>query len=189
MSSQPKNPSDLAKMIETRSPSKNRMNPPFDPATARQYNMRIDRNGTWHYQGTPINRIALSRLFSTVLKKDQDGVYWLATPVEHGQIEVEDVPFTAVSVESEDSGTRQTLHFRTNFDEIVTAGPDHPIRITENRDTGEPTPYIIVRDNLEARLLRPVYYELAELAVENERCPGQLGVWSGGMFFVLGLAE
>lgn len=132
----------------------------------------------------------MARLFSTVLRRDDDGRYWLITPFERGIIEVEDAPFTAVELALEGTGSGMSLRFRTNFDEWVSAGPDHPISVALDTTTGEPSPYIRVRDNLDALILRPVFYELAEIA-EPARRNGKtvLGVWSGGAFFELGAAE
>src|SRR5713101_5125508 len=148
--------------------------------------MRIARDGTWFYRGSPINRVPLVKLFASVLRREPDGLYWLVTPAERGRVRVEDVPFIAVAVDREGEGRDQNLIFRTNLDEFVTAGPDHPLRIETAAD-GTPAPYILVRPGLEARLARPVFYELAEWGGEElitgER---QFGVWSGGMFFRLG---
>ena len=157
--------------------------------------MRIARDGTWFYRGSPINRMPLVKLFASVLRREPDGLYWLVTPAERGRVTVEDVPFIAVAVDAEGAGRDQKLIFRTNLDEIVTAGPDHPLRIETAAD-GTPAPYILVRPGIEARpgleakLARPVFYELAELGQE-ELIAGesQFGVWSGGMFFRLGDVE
>ncbi len=148
--------------------------------------MRIARDGTWFYRGSPIGRLPLVKLFASVLRRDADGRYWLVTPAERGRIEVEDVPFLAVALTVEGSGHNQRLIFRTNLDEFVTAGPDKPLRV-ETAVSGEPAPYIQVRDNLEARIARPVFYDLVELGTE-EQVGGipQFGVWSAGMFFRLG---
>ena len=148
--------------------------------------MRIARDGTWFYRGSPINRMPLVKLFASVLRREGDGIYWLVTPAERGRITVEDAPFIAVAVEIEGEGRDQRLTFRTNLDEIVTAGPDHPLRVETAAD-GTPAPYILVRPGIEARLARPVFYELAELGIE-EVIDGEsrFGVWSDGVFFELG---
>lgn len=151
--------------------------------------MRIDRNGTWFYHGSPIGRKALVRLFSTVLKREDDGSYWLETPVEKGRVEVEDVPFLAVEMETEGEGRNTRLRFRTNVEDWVTLDDDHPLRVEHDADTGEPSPYITVRPGIEARLARPVYYELVEHGVEEDTGDGQevhYGVWSNGTFFPMG---
>ena len=137
--------------------------------------MRIARDGTWFYRGTPINRQALVKLFATVLRRDDDGGYSLVTPVERGRVTVEDAPFLAVEVNSEGAGRDRKLSFRTNLDEIVAAGPDHPLRI-EVSANDEPE--------------RPVFYELVDLAdAERGDAGGPFGLWSGGLFFDLGDPE
>ena len=152
----------------------------------------IRRDGTWLYRGSPIARKELVCLFASVLKREADGSFWLETPAERGQIEVEDAPFIAVELDWTGDGHRQTLSFRTNVDQVVTAGPDHPIRVAHDLLTCEPTPYILVRAGagergVEARINRAVYYELVALAVpEWVGCRRMLGVWSRGRFFSLG---
>ena len=151
--------------------------------------MRIARDGTWFYRGSPIARQRLVKLFATVLRREDDGSYWLVTPAERGRVAVEDAPFLAVEVNSEGAGTDRRLIFRTNLDEIVAAGPEHPLRF-DNAASGEPTPYIMVRKGLEARLNRPVFYELVDLAdAERGDGGGAFGLWSGGMFFDFGDPE
>lgn len=157
------------------------------PETCGAFDIRIDGDGVWHYQGSPIGRIALVKLFATVLRRDAEGGYWLVTPAEAGRIEVEDVPFTAVELSATGSGASQTITLRTNVDDIVTVDAEHPIRVEHDPESGEPRPYVLVRDGLEARLLRPVYYHLVELGVEEGSGDDQIyGVWSGGHFFPLG---
>ena len=148
--------------------------------------MRIARDGTWFYRGSPINRIPLVKLFASVLRREPDGGYWLVTPAERRRIEVEDVPFLAVALTAEGEGRDRRLIFRTNLDEFVTAGPENPLRV-ETAASGAPAPYILVRDRIEARLARPVFYELVELGTEEPAGDAlEFGVWSGGMFFRLG---
>lgn len=157
----------------------------------KDFEMRIARDGTWYHQGDPIKRIALVKLFATVLKRDEEGLFWLETPVEKGRIEVEDAPFVAVELQEEGEGRQQVLRFRTNLDEWVEAGPDHPIRVEQDRETGEPSPYIGVKagpaGGLEALIARPVFYRLVELAESREEEGEEiLGLWSHGQFFTLG---
>jgi hypothetical protein len=148
--------------------------------------MRIARDGTWFYRGSPIGRLALVKLFASVLRRERDGSYSLVTQAERGRIEVEDVPFLAVALTVQGEGREQELIFRTNLDDIVTAGPDNPLRI-ETAANGEPAPYILVRDDLEARLARSVFYDLVELGIQAPiRETRQFGVWSRGRFFLLG---
>jgi len=151
--------------------------------------MRIARDGTWFYRGSPIGRKPLVKLFSTVLRRE-NGEFWLVTPVERGRILVDDSPFVAVEVEAEGEGRARRLSFRTNVDDIVTADAGHPIRVDHDPATGEPRPYVTVRDGLEARILRPVYYHLVEMGeFETRDGAEQLGVWSSGRFFPLGRVE
>lgn len=154
------------------------------PIDCGHFGLRIARDGKWYYRGSPIQRKPLVTLFSSVLMRDENGQYWLETPAERGRIDVDDAPFTAVEMDVEGSGSDQRLIFRTNLDQIVTAGPDHPIRVAFDESTGEPSPYVRVRDRLDALLTRPVYYALADLVVAD-RDGGPLGVWSEGVFFAL----
>ena len=150
--------------------------------------MRIGRDGTWYYRGSAIQRKPLVTLFSSVLKRDNSGRFWLETPVERGRIDVDDAPFVAVVMVNSGTGETQTLTFHTNLDEIVTADSDHPIRVEMDAESGEPSPYIHVRDGLDALIVRSVYYQLADLAVSRQD-DGVLGVWSGGIYFELGRAS
>lgn len=159
------------------------------PAEARDFDIRIGRDGVWFYRGSPILRQRLCRLFATVLQRDADGVYWLVTPGERGRIEVEDAPFLAVELAVEGEGDSQRLRFRTSLDHWVTADADHPIRVSVDPRTGEPSPYVMFRDGLEALIARPVFYELVDRAEERERGGRRvLGVASDGVFFELGEA-
>ena len=154
------------------------------------YAIRIARCGTWYYRGSQISRKPLVSLFASVLKREPDGGYVLETPVERGRIEVEDAPFVAVELFWRDCACpetgkpRQCLTFRTNLDEMVTADAAHPIRVALCPATREPRPYIMVRPGLEARISRPVFYELVALA-QPETIDGRevLGIWSEGIFF------
>ena len=154
------------------------------PPGLRDFQLRIGRDGTWYYRGSPIQRKAMVCLFASVLRRESDGGYWLETPVERGPIEVEDVPFIAVEMYWRDCGGRQCLTFRTNLDELVTADHDHPIRVALDPESGEPRPYVTVRPGLEARIGRAVFYEMVALG-QCECIGGRdiLGVWSEGVFF------
>ena len=154
-------------------------NPPF----CGDLDMRIARDGTWFYLGTPIGRKGLVKLFSSIIRKDGDD-YFLVTPVEKVGITVEDAPFVAVDFEAKGDGADQTLTFLTHVDDVVTAGPDHPIRVTRDPETGEPSPYILVRANLEALIDRKSFYRLVDLGT-TEPVDGTdwFGLWSGGRFF------
>lgn len=173
------------------------MHGPSPGESCGDFDIRIARDGTWYYKGTPINRLPLVKLFASVLRREVDGSYWLVTPAERGMIVVEDAPFVAVDVDrlpvdvppdAEDA----SLIFRTNLDETVVAGPEHPIRVEVDADTGEPAPYIEVRDGLEALIGRATFYRLVEFAVERDDPSNGarvLGVWSKGQFFPLGAGE
>ena len=173
------------------------MRQPFDPdalldaiirgeRSCGDFAMRIARDGTWFYQGTPIGRLPLVKLFASVLRRSPDGRYWLVTPAEQGLIEVEDVPFVAVEVACDGSGPGQQIRLRTNLDEWVAVGEAHPLTMRLQPD-GSLAPYVRVRDALDARMTRPAFYHLVELA---EAMPNSveevIGVWSGGQFFPLG---
>ena len=157
------------------------------PIDCGHFDIRIARDGTWYYRDSPIARMPLVRLFSTVLRRDEQGGYWLVTPAERGRITVDDAPFIAVELARHGAGPSQELIFRTNIDDSVAAGRDHPLRVVNDPATGEPNPYILVRNGLEARLSRPVFYELVELGQEERVGDATLyGVWSKGEFFPLG---
>lgn len=162
-------------------PPVHKWNPPF----CGDIDMRIARDGAWYYMGTPIGRKPMVRLFSTILRRDDDDKYYLVTPVEKVGIRVDDAPFLAVELAAAGAGRDQTLTFRTNVDDYVTADADHPIRVEIDGDSGEPAPYILVRDRLEALIARAVFYDLVDLAEERQ---GILGIWSSGQFFAIGPA-
>ncbi|QNA83457.1 DUF1285 domain-containing protein [Sphingomonas sp. So64.6b] len=153
----------------------------WNPTHCGDSEMRIARDGTWFHQGSPIGRQAMVRLFSTILRREPDGAYVLVTPVEKLDIIVEDAPFVAVEMKAEGEGRNARLAFRLNTGDLVTAGHDHPLRF-EDREDG-PRPYLHVRGGLEALVARPVYYELASIALAGEDVPP--GIWSDGSFFAL----
>jgi hypothetical protein len=157
----------------------------WNPPNAGRIDIVIRRDGSWVHEGGVIGREALVRLFSTVLRKDPDGVY-LVTPHEKLKIEVEDAPFTAVRVDR----AGEALRFVTNVGDVVEAGPEHPIRI-ETDASGEPRPYVHVRAGLEALITRPVFYELVEMAEARAAEGGgvELGVASDGAWFPIGRLE
>jgi len=143
--------------------------------------MRIARDGTWYHEGAPIGRPAMVRLFSTILRRERDGRHVLVTPVEKLDIEVEDAAFVAVEVKSEGAAQARRLAFRLNTGDVVVAGPDHPLVFRGGAEG--PLPYLAVRGGLEALVARPVYYELANIALEEAAEPA--GLWSGGAFFAM----
>ncbi len=169
-----------------------RRGPAGGPVDCGQLPFLIRRDGTWLYRGSPINRRELVCLFSSVLRREPDGTFLLETPAERGRIEVEDTPWLAVELDWTGSGRDQVLSFRTNVDQILVAGDEHPIRVVDRCGGSSPIPYIHVRGEpgpgaLEARIGRSVYYELVALSVPGH-CGGRdcLGVWSCGRFFPIG---
>lgn len=155
----------------------------WNPDFCGDIDMRIARDGTWFYLGTPIGRAPMVKLFSSILKIE-DGKYYLVTPVEKVGITVDDTPLHAVDFETEGSGAAQVLRFVTKTDDEVEAGPDNPIRVERDDKTGEPSPYIHVRRGLWARIDRKSFYRLIELGC-HEVVDGHswFGLWSLGRFF------
>ena len=151
-------------------------NPPF----CGDLDMRIARDGTWFYLGTPIGRAGLVKLFSSIIRKDGDD-YFLVTPVEKVGITVDDAPFVAIDFDASGDGEAQDLRFETHVGDHVTAGPDNPIRVAFD-ENAEPSPYVLIRRNLEALVDRKSFYRLVDLGVHKD---GWFGVWSGGVFFPL----
>jgi hypothetical protein len=161
-------------------PPVERWNPPF----CGDIDMEIRADGTWFYMGTPIGRAPLVRLFSTVLRKDEDGKTYLVTPVERVGIRVVDAPFLAVEMNASGEGAAQTLTFRTNVGDVVEAGPEHPLRFVIAGENNELKPYLLVRGRLEALVSRAVMYDLVELG-ETIEIDGinMFSVRSGGVVF------
>ena len=157
----------------------------WNPTHCGTSDMRIARDGTWFHQGSPIGRIEMVRLFSTILRRESDGGYVLVTPVEKLDIAVEDAPFVAVEMKAEGDGRAAKLAFRLNTGDLVTAGAAHPLRFEQTPDG--PRPYLHVRGTigagLEALVARSVYYELAQIALAGDDMPP--GVWSDGVCFAL----
>jgi uncharacterized protein len=151
----------------------------WNPTHCGEAGLEILRDGTWRHEGTRMTREALVRLFASILRKDADGETYLVTPVEKIKVRVEDAPFLAIRVDRAGGGREQSLVFTTNVGDMVTAGREHPLRVSFNA-TGEPRPYVLVRGRLEARVLRAPFFELADWSVAHQ---GRLGVWSGGAFF------
>lgn len=162
----------------------------WNPEFCGDLDMRIARDGTWFYMGTPIGRERLVRLFSTILRHDEDGKYYLVTPVEKVGITVDDAPFLAVAMKVEGEGRDQALTFTTSVGDETVAGSDHPLRFEIDDETGEPAPYVHVRARLDALINRATFYDLVELGVEEEH-EGErwFGIWSGGVFFPFMLAR
>lgn len=153
----------------------------WNPTHCGDSEMRIAADGTWYHQGSPIRREAMVRLFSSILRREPDGRHVLVTPVEKLDVAVDDAPFVAVEMKAEGEGRDAMLAFRLNTGDLVTASAAHRLRFVQAQDG--PRPYLHVRGGLEALVARPVYYELAEIAVPGDG--GAAGVWSGGAFFAL----
>lgn len=154
-----------------------RWNPPY----CGDIGLKIRGDGTWLYQGSPIGRMGLVKLFASILRKDDDGRTYAVTPVEKIAVDVEDAPFVAVEMAVAGTGDRQALTFRTNVDDVVTVDAAHPLRFVSAPPDGGLKPYVRVRGRLDALVTRAVYADLVALAVENDA--GALGLWSGGVWW------
>jgi uncharacterized protein len=166
-------------------PPVERWNPPF----CGDLDMRIAADGTWFYLKTPIGRPALVKLFASVLKREGDK-YFLVTPVEKCGLQVEDAPFLAVEMKAEQGANGRVLHFRTNVDDWVACGPEHPLRFEPESGTGGLKPYLHVRRDLWAKVTRALFFDLVEVGEERD-VAGRLmfGVVSMGSFFAMAGAE
>lgn len=173
----------------------------WNPPYCGDIGLKIRGDGTWLYQGSPIGRPALVKLFASVLRKDADGRTYLVTPAEKIDVEVEDAPFLAVEMDVQGRGRDQQLVFRTNVDDVVACGPQHPLRFCEQQPGRGLKPYVLVRGRLEALLTRALLYDLVALAVDKAGTDlmhtdraGKgghdqhrvAGLWSGGEFFPIG---
>jgi uncharacterized protein len=156
-------------------------NPPF----CGDIEMRIASDGSWHYQNSPIRRSAMVKLFSSILRLEEDGRYYLVTPVEKVGIQVDDCPFVAQLLEVEGQGKDQKLWFITNTGDRVLADKDHPIEVSIDPITDAPHPRLLCRSNLYALIARNVFYQIADL-IERQPLNGEPGIWSAGCFFTFG---
>lgn len=160
----------------------------WNPDFCGDLDMRIARDGTWFYNGTPIGRMPLVKLFSSILKIE-DGKYFLVTPVEKVGIQVDDAPFVATDFEVDTPGDNQVIRFTTHVGDETEAGPDNPIRVVRDPKTGEPSPYVHVRRGLEALIDRKSFYRLVDIGtVQTHDGAEWFGLRSGGMFFPVQLA-
>ncbi len=155
----------------------------WNPDYCGEMDMIIKADGSWWHEGSRITRRGLVELFASVLRKDEDGRTYLVTPVEKLGIQVERAHFLAIRVDAMGYGEAQRLFFKTNLEETVEVGPDNPISVMTDPETMEPDPRVLVRGRLDAAITRAVFYELVDLATEQD---GTLGVWAGGQFFPLG---
>ena len=152
----------------------------WNPEYCGDIGMEIKSDGTWYYMGTPITRQKIVKLFSRILRREKDNSFVLVTPVEKVLIKVADAPFIATFVEIIGEGKNLNLKFDTNVDDTIVASKDYPIRVSIDKNTNEPSPYVLIRKNLEAKISRSVFYELVNIA---EHYNNKFGVWSGGSFF------
>lgn len=183
------NPMEISKILKEYQADNPKGLPPvhlWNPPFCGDLDMRIARNGQWYYMGTPIGRKPLYKLFSTVLRRDEDDSYYLVTPVEKVRIQVDDAPFVAILVDRSVEEGVPSLRFTTQTDDEIVAGPDHRLWVQTDPETGEPAPYLHVRARLHALISRNVFYQLVEWG-EERVIDGRhvLGVASGGEFFVI----
>jgi len=155
----------------------------WNPPYCGDIGLAIQSDGTWSYRGSPIRRMALVKLFARVLRREADGRYYLVTPAEKVDVAVEDAPFLAVEMETWGEGADQRIVFRTNVDDIVACGPEHPLRFVAQAPSGGLKPYLRVRGSLEALLTRALTLDLVERAIPDSE--GRLVVWSNGACFRL----
>lgn len=182
------NPDDRMQSLLAAAETAGRGLPPvekWNPDHCGVMDLVIRRDGSWWHEGKRITRERLVKLFARILRKDDDGVHYLVTPVEKQAVTVEAAPFVAVRVDRAERDGKPVLIFTTNLGDVTEAGPDRPIRVEIDPETGEPSPFVRVRGRLEALIARPAFYELAEMAEERG---GKLGVVSNGEFFALGPA-
>jgi uncharacterized protein len=158
----------------------------WNPPYCGDIGLKIRTDGVWLYQGSPIGRMTLVKLFASILRKDADGKTYLVTPAEKIDVDVEDAPFLAVDMAIVGEGSQQALTFRTNVDDVVTVDAEHALRFVRQDPDGGLKPYIIVRGRLEALVTRAVYADLAALAVPRDARSPALGIWSGGTWWEVG---
>lgn len=183
------NPDKLVEQVQKT--AKNLNQPPLEkwhPELSGDMDLRINRDGQWIHKGEPLGREAIIKLFSTILRREEDDQYYLVTPVEKWRIQVEDTPLLAHSLVVEGSGEEQIIRLTTNVGETLEVGDEHPLDVGSYEDSGQPRPVIRVRHGLEARLVTAAYYDLAAHVVEKT-VDGKpvLGVFSHGNFYKIGL--
>lgn len=162
----------------------------WNPEHCGTMDLVIRRDGSWWHEGRRITRERLVKLFARILRKDDDGVHYLVTPVEKQAVQVETAPFVAIRVDRAKEDGEPVLIFTSNVGDVVAAGPDHPIRVETDPESGEPEPFILIRGRLEALINRPAFYELVESAdIREDKNGKSLFVRSKGVEFKLGQAE
>ena len=157
----------------------------WDPPLCENVDMRISRDGKWYFKNSLISREKMIKLFSTVIRYDADGFYYLVTPVEKIKLQVEDKPFVIKTYSKERIKNKEVYIFQTNVDEVVTLGEANPLRVVVDKDTKEPSPYLLIRKNLEGLISRNVFYQLVEEASLNQK-NNELEITSNGNTFSLG---
>jgi hypothetical protein len=164
----------------------------WHPEKCVDIDISIDDRGVWHYQGSPITRHRIAKLFATVLRKEGDSFFLVTPPVKY-RIKVDDAPFNAVELQHKGEGVNLELFLRTNMDDVVRIDGDHPLSLEPREGSHSHLPYVLVRDGLTARILRPVYYQLAEFLETRSVKDGadntqmtRVGIISAGRFFDLG---
>lgn len=183
----------IDELAETLDAERRRSYPPvhkWDPENVGEIDIRIAADGTWYHEGDPILRHELVKLFSTVLRKDDDGRHYLVTPVERLAIKVDVAPLYVSEMYREGEGADQTLVFRTHTGDVAPLDDDHPLDVRVDAESGEPTPLILVRDSLQGILARSVFYDLVDIAEEREVDGVAVqGVMSAGKFRVIGRTD
>ncbi|MGO1461049.1 MAG: DUF1285 domain-containing protein [Marinobacter sp.] len=182
------NPENLIEQVAKT--TKNTSQPPLEqwhPELSGEMDLRISRDGLWIHKGEPMGREAIVKLFSTILRREDDGQYYLLTPVEKWRIQVEDTPLLAHSLEVTGTGEQQIIKLTTNVGETLEVGDEHPLKVDSYKDSAQPRPIIRVRHGVDARLVTAAYYDLAEHVVE-QKIEGKsvLGVFSHGNFYKIG---
>ncbi|MGM0767596.1 MAG: DUF1285 domain-containing protein [Pseudomonadota bacterium] len=185
-----KNPEHIVSQID-QSGAGDKGLPPLEewhPELSGDIDIRITRDGQWVYKGEPLAREAIVRLFSTILRREADGEYYLVTPVEKWRITVDDAPLLAHSLVAEGEGEHQNLFLTTNVGEALAVGDEHPLEVGTYGSGNEPRPVIGVRNGVDARIVSSAYYDLADRVVEAKTDDGKgaLGVWSQGKFYEIG---
>lgn len=182
-----KDPKRIAEQVTSAAGSSKPPLEKWNPELSGDIDIRISRDGEWLYKGEPLKREAIVRLFSTILRREDDGEYYLVTPVEKWRIQVEDAPLLAHTLEADGEGRQQVLTLTTNVGDVIAIGEDHPLEVGTYGSSSEPRPIISLQHGLTARLVTAAYYDLAGyLQNSPDDRPGVLGVWSGGKFFEVG---
>jgi hypothetical protein len=184
---------DMEKLLESIPDSGERSYPPvhlWNPDHVGTIDIRIAADGTWYHEGDPIRRQSLVNLFSTVLRKDDDGRHYLVTPVERLEIVVDVAPLFVSDMYVENAGPDQTVTFRTHTDDIARLDADHPLQVCVDPGSGEPTPLVDIRSGLKGLLARSVFYDLVDLAEEREVDGNAVqGICSAGQFHIIGRSD